>query len=415
MSKPRTDTPQEGERIRDLLLATAYQTSFTRRSAIKALFGAAAAGVLFANPVRARAADATAETKEALANAQAEFDKVQKQLDDISAQYQKLAEQQSKTIGQIEDVQKKIDDTQAQIDKKQKELDDKQGVLADRVAQSYKSGDNRALTLLLSSSSFEELISNGYYVNKVNASDRDAIDEVNKIQAELKQEKSDLEGQKTELEGLKEKQASQLTQMQAKQDEVQTTLSGLSQDVKDLINKRDAEILAAAQAEAEEAERQRQAAAAAAAAKKNNSSSGGGYVAPGSGQTGTGKATQQAVVSACHSVPSPGANYCARWVSLVFQRAGIGYVGGNANNMYANWCTYSSKDDLKIGMIVAVSTYSKNYAGRVWGHVGIYVGNNQIMENIGPINTQSIDSWCRYYGDTVTPRWGWALGVNLEG
>ena len=50
--------------------------------------------------------------------------------------------------------------------------------------------------------------------------------------------------------------------MQAKQQEVQTVLNGLSDDVKELMAQRDSEILAAAQAE----EAARKAAAAAAAA-----------------------------------------------------------------------------------------------------------------------------------------------------
>ena len=412
MSHQNTESPAGEKGLQDLLLATAYQSEISRRGMFKLALSTLTAAALVANPLAAHAADATEETKAALASAQAEYDKVQAQLDELTAEYEALTKEQAKTLDKIEAVQLKIDDVQAQIDVKQAELEQKRELLGDRVARSYKAGDQGALALLLSSTSFEELISNTYYIAKINASDREAIKAVNEVQTELKESKADLDGQKADLESLRESQAKQIEAMQSKQAEVSELLSGLSDDVKELMAQRDAEIVAAAQAEAEEAARRKKAQEE--AAKKQSVNNNPGYVAPGDGQQSGGN-RQQAVVNACYSVPSPGANYCAMWVSQVFQRAGLGYPGGNANDMYANYCTYSDKANLKVGMIVAVSTYSKNYAGRIWGHVGIYIGNNQVMENIGYINTQSINSWCSYYGDTVTPRWGWALGINLEG
>lgn len=399
--------------LTNAFLSIAYQDQVSRRAALKGLLGLAGAAVLFGLPRPALAAEATQETLDALAEAQAEYDAVQAQLDEIASQFQALTVQQSQTLDQIESVQLEIDDTQSQIDEKQQELESKQALLADRVTASYKSGGNDALALLFSSESFDELLSNMYYIDKVNASDSAAIDEINQIQEELEQKKGELEAQKADLETLREQQTQQLADMQGKQDEVQEVLNGLSGEVQQLVAQRDAEIVAAAEAEAraaEEARRQQQ------AAQSGGSSSGGGGYIPevGSGQDyNAASAAQKRVVNACYATPSPGANYCAAWVSRVFQRAGYGYIGGNANDMYARYCTYSSKSQLQVGMIVAVSTYSKNYAGRIWGHVGIYIGDNRIMENIGYINTNNLDSWCNYYGDTVAPRWGWAMGINL--
>lgn len=117
----------------------------------------------------------------------------------------------------------------------------------------------------------------------------------------------------------------------------------------------------------------------------------------------------KAILDACNKVPSPGAGLCAMWVSFVYQEAGLGYPGGNANNMYWNYCTSSNKSDLKPGMIVAVSTHNGTAAGRVYGHVGIYIGNNTVMDNIGYIRTISLDEWISTYGDLVPVKWGWAL------
>ena len=389
----------------------------SRRTALKALFGAASAAVLFGLPARAHAAEATKETTDKLNAAQAQLDEVQAQLDSIANEYAALANKNAQTLNDIEGVQGQIDSTQAQIDEKKAELKKKRDDLSDRVSASYKSGGTNILSLLLASGSFEELVANAHYVEKINKSDRDAIEDIQTIQEELDAQKTELESQKADLEKLKDQQTAQMQDMQAKQQEVQTVLSGLSDDVKELMAQRDYEILAAAQAE--EAAR-KAAAAAAAAANKNNSysggsSSGGGSYAPGTPQQNAGSGKQQAVVNACYSTPSPGQNWCAAWVTNVFRNAGVGYFGGNACDMFNAWCYSSDRSALQVGMIVADSSHSGTGApGLLYGHVGIYVGGGIVMSNEGPITSKSLDSFISFYGTGSGVRWGWLGGVVLS-
>ena len=389
----------------------------SRRAALKALFGAASAAVLFGLPTRAHAAEATKETTDKLNAAQAQLDEVQAQLDSIANEYAALASKNAQTLNDIEGVQGQIDDTQAQIDEKKAELKKKRGDLSDRVAASYKSGGTNILSLLLTSASFEELVANAHYVEKINKSDRDAIEDIQTIQQELDTQKTELESQKADLEKLKDQQTAQMQDMQAKQQEVQTVLSGLSDDVKELMAQRDSEILAAAQAE--EAAK-KAAAAAAAAANKNNSSSGGsssggGSYAGGTPQQNAGSGKQQAVVNACYSTPSPGQNWCAAWVTNVFRNAGVGYFGGNACDMFNAWCYSSDRSALQVGMIVADSSHSgTGTPGLLYGHVGIYVGGGIVMSNEGPITSKSLDSFISFYGTGSGVRWGWLGGIALS-
>lgn len=409
----------------------------SRRSALKAMLAAAGSAVLFGMPALAQAEpQASQETLDALDDAQEQLDAAQKQIDDLSYQFEDLSAQLDSTMGQIEGVQEQIDATQAEIDatqedidekqadidEKQAQLEEKQEVLSQRVAASYKAGDHSTLSLLLSSESFEELIATAHYIDKVNASDQENIRDIRDIQEELRRQKAELEAekeqleaqkasleeQKSQLESLKTQQTQQLDSMKEKKDEVQSLLNGLSQEVKDLINQRDAEILAAAQAE-EEARR--------AAEQAAQAGSGGGATSiPGDGQQAIAAGNaQQRVVQSAYSTPSPGTGLCAKWVSQVFQNAGFGYVGGNADDMYANYCTSSNKANLKVGMIIAVPSHPHTAAGRIYGHVGVYVGDNTVRDNIGYIRTINVDSWISYYGPTSTPRWGWASGINLEG
>ena len=404
LASPGSSDGVEAEQLQNGLLNIAYNAEYSRRGAVKAAFALAAAAVLFGTrPVTARAASASKKTLDALSDAEEQLKDVQSQLDQIGDQFQALSEKQDKTIGEIEGVQAKIDDTQKDIEEKQVELEEKQEILARRVTATYKDGPTNTLALVLSATTFEQLVSNAFYADKINASDQRAIDEVHAIQNELGRKKTELEQKKSELEQLKAQQDEQLKEMQAKQTEVSKLVDGLSKDVKDLMSKRDSEYLASVQEE----ERQRE------LANQAKTQSGGTTSIPGSGQQSAGTGSQQAVVNACRSTPSPGAGLCAWWVSDVFINAGVGSFSGNACDMYSAWCTSSSKANLKVGMIVATPSHPHSSAGRIYGHVGVYVGGGTLMDNIGYIRSINIDSWISYYGATVTPRWGWLGGVAL--
>jgi hypothetical protein len=64
-------------------------------------------------------------------------------------------------------------------------------------------------------------------------------------------------------------------------------------------------------------------------------------------------------------------------------------------------------------MAVAVSTHPHSSAGRIYGHIGMYIGDNTVMDNIGYIRSISLDEWCTYYGETVPARWGWLNNIVL--
>lgn len=145
----------------------------------------------------------------------------------------------------------------------------------------------------------------------------------------------------------------------------------------------------------------------------------------GSGQDlSSASAAQRRVVNACMSTPSPGAGLCAAWVTDVFQNAGIGSFWGNADEMYYSWCTSSNRDDLKVGMIVAIDKYRTNgyaYAGHAPDggnlsfHIGIYVGDNKVADNIGNIRTDyPLDQWISDYQNYSVVKWGWIGGVDLS-
>jgi len=126
-------------------------------------------------------------------------------------------------------------------------------------------------------------------------------------------------------------------------------------------------------------------------------------------------ARQQAIVNSAYATPTPGQGLCAAWVSNVFRNAGYGFYGGNACDMCRSWCHSSNRNELKVGMIIAdVSHPGTGSAGLTYGHVGIYIGNNKVMSNEGPITVKSLDTFIRFYGAGTGCRWGWLGGIDLS-
>ncbi|WP_455137552.1 coiled-coil domain-containing protein [Thermophilibacter sp.] len=377
----------------------------TRRDALRLLIGAGICSTLLPHVAEA------ATTQEQIDAAQMSYEQAQAELDRISSEYEAIATQLSGTTaqiadlnGQIDEKQAQIEDKQGQIDEKQAQIEDKQEVLGERMSSSYKAGATSVIDLLLSSSSFEELTSNIYYLDKISQADREMIDEVRSLRdqleqerAELEQQQAELEDQRSELEQLQAEQQAQLEDARAKQEESQELVDSLSSEVQDLMAQRDAELLAAQQAAQQ--------------AQQNRPSGGGGGSTGGSVVTGSGSLA--AVISACHSTPSPGSGLCAAWVTNVFQNAGIGSFWGNADDMYYSWC-HTSPSAIQPGMIIAVNCSPASAAGRLYGHIGIYVGGGTVMDNVGFVRTIGLSSWVSYYSALATPLCGWLGGIALS-
>ena len=376
--------------------------SVTRRDALRMFIAAGVCATLLPGVASAET------TQEKLDAAQLSYEQAQEELDRISSEYETIASQLSQTTAQIADVsaqidekQAQIDEKQAQIDEKQAEIDRKQEILGNRMSASYKAGPLSTLDLLLSSATFDEFTSNIYYLDKVTESDREMIDEVRALKAELEtqraeleQQKAELEDQRAELEALQEEQRAQLEEARAKQQESQDLVDSLSSEVQALMEQRDAELLAAQQL-AEQMQNQ------------------GGGSRPSGGGTVTGSGSLARVINSCYSTPSPGSGLCAAWVTDVFQNAGIGSFWGNADDMYYSWCN-TSPSNAQPGMIVAVNTSPDSAAGRIYGHIGICIDSGTVMDNIGYIRTTSLSSWVSHYSALATPLCGWLGGVALS-
>ena len=96
-----------------------------------------------------------------------------------------------------------------------------------------------------------------------------------------------------------------------------------------------------------------------------------------------------AIVKAAKEVGSPGAGLCQKWVRLVYAKAGLGNASyATAYQAFKHNCISTRKDNIPVGAAV----YGTG-SGSAAGHVGIYIGHGQVMDNVGTIKTQSLEEW----------------------
>lgn len=122
---------------------------------------------------------------------------------------------------------------------------------------------------------------------------------------------------------------------------------------------------------------------------------------------------QKKIVDLSRQVPSPGPGLCSEWIAQVYERAGFRNVHTDACDYYWDFCKYTDYSQLKVGMVIAVPSHIHTYMGRIYGHVCNYIGNNQVMDNVGHIRTLDMGYWLDYYSTTYKPKWGWYDNVPL--
>lgn len=104
------------------------------------------------------------------------------------------------------------------------------------------------------------------------------------------------------------------------------------------------------------------------------------------------------------------AGYCLAWVNDVYEAAGVvtqrkccaycsGYYFGVATNL----------SNIPLGAAVYGESSTTN--GVLYGHVGIYIGNGMVADNIGGVRIISLSEWCKKHPDGC---WGWTSSTPVN-
>lgn len=142
----------------------------------------------------------TAPATVALADPVSDLAAAAAQLESLGAELSSLQGQLAETTDQLEASDFAVAEKQAQIEQTQQDLSEKQAVLGENMRNSYKTGAGTILDYVLGSTSAEELVSRIYYLDKVSQQQSAAISEVRDLEAQLEQEKSELEQQQATLQ-----------------------------------------------------------------------------------------------------------------------------------------------------------------------------------------------------------------------
>ena len=368
---------------------------------------------------------AMAATSEEL---QAQLDQASQQLMSLYGEAEQAGYDLDNVTRDLNNTNDQITDLEGQISEQQAQLVTKKSQLCDILASQYKMGDETGLlSLILSSDSFGDLVSNIHYANKISEQKQGAIKEVRELQESLEQNKSSLEEQRTQQEQLVADQQAKADSANQAAAQAQAYYDQLSDEVKQKLAEEEAERRAAAEKEAQEA---------AAAAKKkaeeeaannqnnasnsnnggnssnssnsnsNNSNSGGSSnnnaSKPNSGG-GTPAPSGSASAMVSRALGVVGSGY--RWSGYVwtgstsssaFTCSGlVDYALGlptnsNSPESYFGSVRYITSDvsALNYGDLVFYS-----YAGRYPGHVGIYIGGGQIVDSCpgGGVQIRSVN------------------------
>lgn len=399
--------------------------------------------VITASIISSQAVVALAEpaTQQQIEESKTQLNSIEQKIADLEEKIQILdqeiiatQETINKNNADIDALNKQIEDTKKQIEKLQEELKQKQEMFDKRMRAIYKSGgQNNYLSVLVESKGFSDFIARAQAVSKLMGMDKKIIEELHTSEKELNDSKKSLDDKNAQLLELKKQNEAKMADLQNKKKDQDVIVqaaraekakivvdldtkemsivqfpidvindssssdSDITNSINNLVSLRNKivstnvdkkiesainkgkETLSsrAAKRAAEEAARR------AAAANGNNSSSGGSSskpsnpVPPSRGE-GQGSASAASLINYSYKflgIPyvwggtTPNGFDCSGFTSYVFRA--FGYSIGRTTYDQINAGTPVSRDQLKPGDLVFPNS----------GHVGIYIGNGQIIHS----------------------------------
>lgn len=162
-----------------------------------------------------------------IANAAPSVNEARSELDRLYSEAEETSEHLNETAVQLQETQAQIDSANAQIQEaeqviaqKQVELEQSQKTLAFTTRNDYKSGGLDLISVIFTSTSFEDLVSKLHYTSMVAGAHAKAINDARNLQNELDAKKNDLQSSLQTLNAEKDQQQELLNAQQSQKAEL---------------------------------------------------------------------------------------------------------------------------------------------------------------------------------------------------
>lgn len=343
-------------------------------------------------------------------NAAGKVNSIQSDVDEVAEEIDEIDAALVETIASVEMIEEDIEEKEAEIEETTVELEAAQETEQEqyeamklRIKFMYEKGDTTYLQLLLESQNFGDMVNKAEYIEKLYDYDRIKLQEyqaareaVELLKEQLEEEMSELEAQQHELEEEKESLEIILAEKQEVYDNYEVQLAQARQEAavyKANIKKQNDEIkrleaaalekqsqIDAAKKAEEEAKKaqelalQNQNVSSGSSTSSNSSSSGSSY-ASASSYAGTGSKGQQIANYACQFIGNP---YVPGGTSLTQGADCSGFVW----RVYKDFGYSVPRTSYSLRSAGTEVSYANAQPGDVMcyaGHVGIYIGNGQIV------------------------------------
>ena len=307
---------------------------------------------------------------------QAEAEHVLAQIQSIDADLGKAVEAYNAANIKLDEIKAEQELNERRLQIAKSNFQRAQTFLQQRLVSLYTSQDQSALEILLGASSLDDLLDRVDTVNRMSEQDTRIVGEVRAFRSEIKEREAELERARAEQERVVADRAAQREYIESQLAERQQLLSSIRSEVQRLKRQ-----------EAAEQER-----LAAAAQERLDSSppppSGGGN--PGGGYPGVvGIAMQYLGVPYVWGGASPSGFDCSGFTMYVYAQVGIS-LPHNAAMQYG-YGSPVSRENLQPGDLVFFNGL---------GHMGIYIGNNQMIHAPHTGDVVKISALTGWYSDT---------------
>ena len=362
------------------------------------------------------------EEQEKYNSASGQVDTLQGEVDTVAGEIEEIDAALIETLASVELIEEDIEEKETDIEETTLEYeaakateDAQYEAMKQRIKFMYEKGDSTYLHLLLASTSLSDMVNKVEYFNKLYAYDRKMLTEyqaavaaTEAVKTQLEEEKAELEAQQHELEEEKTSLEAILTEKQAVYDNYEVQLVKAKQEaavykanikkqneeiqkLEAAANAKQSEIDAAKKAEEEARKAQELALQNQAAQNKENSgsSSSDGSTSAGSSDSSSSGGSYASAVS-YEGTGSKGqqiANYACQFIGNPYVPGGTSLTGG-ADCSGFTWRIYkdfgysiprTSYNQRSAGVEVAYADAQPGDLICYAGHVGLYIGNGQIV------------------------------------